>query len=232
MGSSSNSPSAQTIARPDPFFAALLGPARRVEEKTKNRSQKSGAEEAHGASSAGIPRGHHVCTREQRTRPNEAPFHRPAGRGKGGGLGVGSSVLLSVAKPGSQGCQGLLAGGCPAATHFLLRRKEKVSKEKATRWSGSPALRSGATCGAHRKRGRARTRLRLKRSPGLIRFRLRSSAQPDGWGKPMRGQKSGVLEAQSASRTGIPTNGHGCTRAQRTRPNEVPLHRPAGRGRG
>ena len=30
MGSSSNSPLAQTIARPDPFFAALLGPARRV----------------------------------------------------------------------------------------------------------------------------------------------------------------------------------------------------------
>ena len=29
-GSSSNSPSAQTIARPDPFSAALLGPARRV----------------------------------------------------------------------------------------------------------------------------------------------------------------------------------------------------------
>jgi hypothetical protein len=35
MGSSSNSPSAQTIARPDPFFAALLGPARRVGEEEK-----------------------------------------------------------------------------------------------------------------------------------------------------------------------------------------------------
>ena len=31
----------------------------------------------------------------------------------------------------------LVAGGCPAATHFLLRRQKKVSKEKATRLSGS-----------------------------------------------------------------------------------------------
>ena len=32
---------------------------------------------------------------------------------------------------------GLYAGGCPAATHFLLLRQKKVSKEKATRLSGS-----------------------------------------------------------------------------------------------
>jgi hypothetical protein len=31
----------------------------------------------------------------------------------------------------------LLAGGCPAASNFLLRRQKKVTKEKATRLSGS-----------------------------------------------------------------------------------------------
>jgi hypothetical protein len=88
-----------------------------------------------------------------------------------------------------------------------LRRQRKVPKRKATRWSGSfwgqspnspshrlalrerchAPQRNGCltpitqTCGARRKRGRARTRLRLRQSLALIRFRLRSSAQPDGW---------------------------------------------------
>ena len=52
-----------------------------------------------------------------------------------------------------------LAGGCPAATHFLLRRQKKVSKEKTTRWSGS--LRCSIPAGG------VRTRLRLKQLPPL-----------------------------------------------------------------
>ncbi len=32
------------------------------------------------------------------------------------------------------------AGGCPAASNFLLLRQKKVTKEKATRWSGTPSL--------------------------------------------------------------------------------------------
>jgi hypothetical protein len=40
-------------------------------------------------------------------------------------------------------CVGLLAGGSPAATHFLLLRQKKVSKEKATRLSGSLRFASG-----------------------------------------------------------------------------------------
>src|SRR5688500_4711609 len=74
----------------------------------------------------------------------------------------------------------------------------------------------------------------LRQSLALIRFRLRSSAQPDGLGEEngYRGQKSGAEEARSASSARLPTVSHGCTRAQRTRPHEVPLHRPAGRGRG
>ena len=40
-------------------------------------------------------------------------------------------------------CCDLLTGGCPAATHFLLLRQKKVSKEKATRLSGSLRFASG-----------------------------------------------------------------------------------------
>ena len=45
------------------------------------------------------------------------------------------------------------------ATHFLLLRQKKVSKEKATPLSASPALRYGATCGA-RGRGAPQNSLR------------------------------------------------------------------------
>ncbi len=42
-------------------------------------------------------------------------------------------------------CSGVLAGRVSPrrATHFLLRRQEKVSKEKATRWSGSLRFAAG-----------------------------------------------------------------------------------------
>ena len=51
------------------------------------------------------------------------------------------------------------AGGSPAATHFLLSRQKKVSKEKATLLSATPfACATGAACGARSSRGRARTR--------------------------------------------------------------------------
>jgi hypothetical protein len=67
------------------------------------------------------------------------------------------------------------------ATHFLLRRQEKVSKEKATLVSASPSLRYGATCGARSSRGPARTRLRLRQSRALFRLALRSSAHSQGF---------------------------------------------------
>ena len=40
-------------------------------------------------------------------------------------------------------CVDLLAGGCPAASNFLLLRQKKVTKEKATRLSGSLRFASG-----------------------------------------------------------------------------------------
>ena len=43
-------------------------------------------------------------------------------------------------------CLSLYAGGSPAATHFLLLRQKKVSKEKATRLSGSLRFAAGNLC--------------------------------------------------------------------------------------
>jgi hypothetical protein len=62
------------------------------------------------------------------------------------------------------------------ATHFLLLRQKKVSKEKATLLSASPALRSGATCGAQRQRGLARTHFaQTIASPDPLAFALLSA---------------------------------------------------------
>ena len=72
-----------------------------------------------------------------------------------------------------------LAGNRPAATHFVLLRQNKVSKEKATLLSAS---RSDATgnlrCSV--QPGSAQTRLRLKQRAALIRLAFRSSAQTEG----------------------------------------------------
>ncbi|MGF6347068.1 hypothetical protein QF040_001781 [Variovorax sp. W2I14] len=67
------------------------------------------------------------------------------------------------------------------ATHFLLLRQKKVSKEKATPLAATPALRYGATCGARGSRGLAELAA-LKQRRALIREPLRSSAQPEGVG--------------------------------------------------
>jgi len=140
-----------------------------------------------------------------------------------------SSVLLSAA------CQRQLAGGCPAASNFLLLRQKKVTKEKATLLSAALRLRSGYPP-VLVKSGVLLELASLRQSQALIRFCLRSSAHTEGWRKektkPSPEVKSGVLEARSASRTGLPTDRHVCTRAQHTRPNEAPFSRPAGRGKG
>ena len=52
-----------------------------------------------------------------------------------------------------------LAGMCARRrSHFLSLRRKKVTKERATPLSATPALRYGATCGARSGRGLARTR--------------------------------------------------------------------------
>ena len=54
-------------------------------------------------------------------------------------------------------CLGLLAGGSPAASNFLLSRQKKVTKEKATR-SLDPCASLRATCAGQGKPGSAQTR--------------------------------------------------------------------------
>ncbi|PIF90024.1 hypothetical protein CLU86_0903 [Acidovorax sp. 62] len=57
------------------------------------------------------------------------------------------------------------AGKCARRrSNFLLLRQKKVTKEKATPLSASPALRCGATCGAH-ERGALRNSLRAYGAP-------------------------------------------------------------------
>ena len=64
------------------------------------------------------------------------------------------------------------AGSSPRrASNFLSRRRKKVTKERATPLSASPALRYGATCGA-RGRGALRNSLRA----GALRSNSRSES--------------------------------------------------------
>ena len=72
-------------------------------------------------------------------------------------------------------CRGRRPGVARHASNFLLRRQKKVTKEKATPLSASPALRAGATCGA-RGRGAPQNSLRAVGAPfkQLRRVRARS----------------------------------------------------------
>src|SRR2546426_8797154 len=93
---------------------------------------------------------------------------------------------------------GLLAGGSPAATHFLLLRQEKVSKEKATRSLG-PYASLRATCAARLRRGSAELAFGSNNcgpDPASI-----CAARPsqDGVGKGRAIQIRGDKDAQRAS---------------------------------
>jgi len=87
------------------------------------------------------------------------------------------------------------AGGCPAASNFLLLRQKKVTKEKATRSLG-PSASLRATCGARAKRGLAKlATLRFAQTTrSLIRLSLRSSAQP---GRGNRDRERGQIQTRT-----------------------------------
>src|SRR5271168_46979 len=73
------------------------------------------------------------------------------------------------------------AGGCPAASHFLLLRQKKVTKEKATQVRRP----FGLPCGTRPKGPLRYSPLRGSDSArGLLPFGLRSSADAHGEGKP------------------------------------------------
>jgi len=78
---------------------------------------------------------------------------------------------------------------------FLCFAKEKYPKERRPDGLG-PSASLRATCGARKKWGRARTRLRLRQSLALIHFLLRSSAQPDGWGNEYGCGEAGSRKAR------------------------------------
>ena len=73
------------------------------------------------------------------------------------------------------------AGGCPAATHFLLLRQKKVSKEKATLFV-VPALRYGHAA-VRGQSGVTHKLATLKQVRALIRFVLCSSPPLQGFGE-------------------------------------------------
>ncbi len=121
------------------------------------------------------------------------------------------------------------AGGCPAATHFLLLRQKKVSKEKASRMR-RPCAALRARCVARTGRGLARTRLRLKQSRALIRPALRYSPTHSGRGSSaarpaLPGIAAQRCDCAPAVQCGAPRHEHclllpppsGCAEERRTR---------------
>jgi hypothetical protein len=79
------------------------------------------------------------------------------------------------------------AGDCPAATHFLLLRQKKVSKEKATLFV-VPALRYGHAAVLGKSGVTCKLGYRLKQARALIHFSLCSSPSLQGlWGTRIRG---------------------------------------------
>ena len=87
--------------------------------------------------------------------------------GAQGGCVMGAPVFVAggalLVSAGGLFCfmplRGAGAGECARRrSNFLSLRRKKVTKERATPLSASPALRYGATCGARVQRGLARTR--------------------------------------------------------------------------
>ena len=97
-------------------------------------------------------------------------------------LGVGAGLGKAFHDPAF--VDHLQAGGSPAATHFLLLRQKKVSKEKATRLSGSLRFASGGLRCPKKNGGRHKLGyhcVALRQRAALIPF-FRGIAGPDRTG--------------------------------------------------
>ena len=79
---------------------------------------------------------------------------------------------------------------------FLCLAKEKYPKERRPDCL-RPFASLRATCGARVQRGLAQTRLRFRQSQALVRWPLRSSAQPDGWVEKPNSQTAKQPQAPS-----------------------------------
>ena len=111
-GSSSNSPSAQTIARPDPFSAALLGPARRV-GKTNTNVDAGRRERALRVLAGARSR---ICSRAH--NPSVCAEERRASR-----IRTGDCLSVASSSPAPAGPS---TAGCPVAQRRGRRQQGRL----------------------------------------------------------------------------------------------------------
>jgi NADPH:quinone reductase-like Zn-dependent oxidoreductase len=122
-----------------------------------------------------------------------------------GGGTLAGQILLPLPRAG--------AGMCARRrSNFLLRRQEKVTKEKATPLSVSPCARGNLRCSL--QAGSAQTRLRLKQRAALIRLKLCSSARPEGKGSRAALRAIAALGPGVGSERGAGSLGAGFRAAQ------------------
>ena len=118
---------------------------------------------------------------------------------------------------GSMPWLGAGAGLSPRrATHFLLLRQKKVSKEKATPLSASLRFASG-NLRCSRPAGSRSNSLRcasLRQSRALIRWPLRSSAHTEGCGSPTAARAIASLGPNSSAH--VPRAGRSSGRVERS----------------
>jgi len=132
VGSSSNSPSAQTIARPDPLSAALLGPARRVGQTNTN------ADAGRRGRAKRVPAGARFRTRIRSHPPSGCAEERRSRRIRTGDCLSVASSSPAPAGPSTAGCPRSVSEGGRRQqgrlffAYFLLARQKKVSSRRAT----------------------------------------------------------------------------------------------------
>ncbi len=129
-GSSSNSPSAQTIARPDPLSAVLLGPARRVGGKNTDAGRRGRA--------LRVLAGVGLRTRTRSHNPSGCAEERRSRRIRTGDCLSVASSSPAPAGPSTAGCPRSISEGGRRQqgrlffAYFLLARQKKVSSRRAT----------------------------------------------------------------------------------------------------
>jgi len=137
VGSSSNSPSAQTIARPDPLSAALLGPARRVGRNT-NTNTNSGRRGRALRVLAGARFRTRIRFRSCPHHPSGCAEERRSRRIRTGDCLSAASSSPAPAGPSTAGCPRSVSEGGRRQqgrlffAYFLLATQKKVSCRRAT----------------------------------------------------------------------------------------------------
>jgi hypothetical protein len=138
VGSSSNSPSAQTIARPDPLSAALLGPARRVGETNAGSDTGRRGRALRVLAGARFRTRIRIRTRSRPYLPSGCAEERRSSRIRTGDCLSAASSSPAPAGPSTAGCPRSVSEGGRRQqgrlffAYFLLARQKKVSSRRAT----------------------------------------------------------------------------------------------------